>query len=169
MSLALALDILVPGALYSGSLTDDTQASYDALTWLDARPKPLYASVLATSDQVAKQDLKDFASMVRFTRQIGGYTYRGLTYDTDPVSVSSLNSVYVLALDNKAYGTQWKLANGTFVSLDANTIIAVYTAIIRFIEALFTAESSIGTAVDVGSITTTTQVTSTINSVPNVG
>ena len=169
MSLAIAIDILLPGALYTGSLTDDTQTSYDALTWLDSRPKPLYSVVVATMQQVIKDDLKTFASMQRYNRQVGGFTYRGLTFDTDPNSVSALNAVYVLAQANKSYGVQWKLSNGTFQSLDSQAIISTYQAIIRFIELLFTTESSIGAGVDVGSITTFNQITSQINNIANVG
>lgn len=169
MSLALALENILPGALYQGSLTDDTEAAYDALTWLDVRPKPLYVKVLAAAAQVAKADLKLFAAAERFNRQIGGYSYRGRAFDTDPDSVAAFTTIYTLAIANPSFSTSWKMSDGSFTPLDAQTIIATYNAIVRFTQALFSAEAVVGAAVDSGSMTTQTQVTTQINSVPNVG
>lgn len=45
IDVALALDRLVPGADYLGSLTAGTQAAYDALEWRDGRPKPSWAEI----------------------------------------------------------------------------------------------------------------------------
>jgi hypothetical protein len=169
MSLALALDAIVPGALYQGSLTDDTEAAYDSLIWLDVRPKPLYSKVVAAVAQILKADLKAFAAAERYNRQTAGYSYRGRTFDTDPDSVAAFNTIYVLAQANPSYSTSWKLSDGSFTPMDATTIISTYNAIVRFTQALFTAESVVSAAVDSGSMTTYTQVTTQINSVPNVG
>jgi hypothetical protein len=169
MSLALALEAVMPGALYQGSLTDDTEASYDALTWLDVRPKPLYSKVLTAAALVVKADLKLFAAAERYNRQTRGYTYRGRKFDTDPDSVAAFSTIYVLAQATPSYSVSWKLSDGSFTPMDANTIIATYNAIVRFTQALFTSESVISAAVDSGSMTTQAQVTTQINSVPNVG
>lgn len=45
MDVALNLHKIMPGAKYEGSLTDNTKASFDALRWLDARPKPSWKNV----------------------------------------------------------------------------------------------------------------------------
>lgn len=52
MDVSLALDALVPGAEYTGSLTDNTKAAYDALRWHDARKQPLWAKIKTTSAQI---------------------------------------------------------------------------------------------------------------------
>ena len=169
MSLAIALESILPGALYQGSLTDDTEVAYDALTWLDVRPKPLYAKVLAAAALVEKADLKAFAAAERYNRQTGGYSYRGRKFDTDPDSVAAFATIYALAVASPSYSTTWKMSDGTFTPLDATTIIATYNAIVRFTQSLFSAESIVSAAVDSGSMTTQTQVTTQINSVPNVG
>lgn len=44
---ALALDVLVPGAAYGGSLTANTKAAYDSIRWEDDRPKPSWTDVQA--------------------------------------------------------------------------------------------------------------------------
>ncbi|WP_027366926.1 hypothetical protein [Desulfocurvibacter africanus] len=45
MNVALALDALVPAAKYGGSLTSNTQESYNELRWEDERPKPTWAEI----------------------------------------------------------------------------------------------------------------------------
>lgn len=47
MDIAFILDILVPGAEYFGSLTENTQEAFDAITWVDVRAKPAWQDILA--------------------------------------------------------------------------------------------------------------------------
>lgn len=47
MDVAVALDRLVPGAAYGGSLTDNTREAFDALRWEDDRAKPSWSDVEA--------------------------------------------------------------------------------------------------------------------------
>lgn len=54
MDIALALDYLVPAAKYSGSLTANTQAAYDKITWTDSRPKPTWAQLTAVDLSAAR-------------------------------------------------------------------------------------------------------------------
>lgn len=52
MDYALLIEICCPAAKYRGSLTANTRAAYDAIVWLDERPKPTDAELAAA--QVAK-------------------------------------------------------------------------------------------------------------------
>lgn len=52
MDIALALDHLVPGANYRGSLTRNIEVAFDALEWLDGRAKPSWAEIV-TADPTA--------------------------------------------------------------------------------------------------------------------
>ena len=45
MDIAIALEALVPGANYFGSLSGGDQAAYDALDWRDEREKPAWADL----------------------------------------------------------------------------------------------------------------------------
>jgi hypothetical protein len=49
MDICLTLAHLVPMAEYSGSLTANTRASFDALLWRDARTKPTWAELNAAA------------------------------------------------------------------------------------------------------------------------
>lgn len=167
MTIAIALEAVLPGALYSGSLTADTAEAYAAIQWLDTRPKPSYEKVASVMPNVVKDNLKAYAAKLRFERQSGGYTYHGKKYDSDANSITSLTMAFSLAKANSSYNTKWKLADGSFIPLSAANIVGVYNAVTGFIQALFNAESVVAAAIDVGSITNQTQVISTINTVPN--
>jgi len=43
----MAIDHLVPRAIYGGSTNKNTQAAYNTLRWNDPRPKPTWPDVLA--------------------------------------------------------------------------------------------------------------------------
>ena len=165
--LASSIELLVPGAAYRGSLTANTQDAYDALIWEDARTKPLYNDVLVADAQVQKDRLKAYAADARWTRQTGGYTYHGVTYSTDFQSPAALSTAYAIATQNPQYSTKWKTMDGNFQSLNTQDIIGLVEGIQAFNDALFSAESQCSSQIDDGTITTQTQITSIINSVPN--
>ncbi len=165
--LAGALDYLVPAALYRGSLTANTQDAYEALTWLDPRPKPTYAQALEADSTVQKNILKAYAAQIRWERQVGGFTYHGTEYDTAFQSPTAFSTAYSMAQANPSYSTKWKAANGNFVVLTAQEIVGLVEAVQAFNDALFVAESSCVTGIDDGTITTEEQIASIINVVPN--
>jgi hypothetical protein len=167
MSLAIALENILPGALYLGSLTADTPEAYAAIQWLDTRPKPPYEAVAGATKDVVKETLKAYAAKMRYKRQKNGYTYRGKIYNTDANAVIALTSAFSLAKANSSYNTSWKLADGSFIPMSAANITGVYGAVTGFITALFNAEAVVSAAIDAGSITTQTQILSQINTVPN--
>jgi hypothetical protein len=167
MSLAIALETVMPGALYTGSLTADTPEAYAAIQWLDTRPKPPYEKVAAAVPDVKKDVLKAYAAKLRYKRQKGGYTFRGKQYNADVNAITALTAAFALAKANNSYNTQWKLADGTFIPMNAANVTGVYNAITGFIQALFTAEAVVSAAIDAGSVTNQTQVISVINTVPN--
>lgn len=167
MSLAIALEELLPGALYSGSLTEDTPEAYASITWLDTRPKPPFEALHGPKGNVIKAALKEYAAKLRYKRQRGGYTYRGQFYNADANSVAALTMAFSLAKHNPSYNTQWKMKNGTFRPMDAQNIIGTYGAVTGFVQSLFNAEAVVHAAIDAGSVTTKDQVYSAINQVPN--
>jgi hypothetical protein len=167
MSLAIALEELMPGALYRGSLTADTPEAYASIEWMDPRPKPPFEKVQAGTVSVIKDDLKAFASKLRYKRQRGGYTYRSNVYNADTNAITALTMAFTLAKANTSYNTSWKLANGKFLAMSSQNIVGVYTAITGFVQALFSAEAIVTQAIDAGSVTTKEQVLSAINTVPN--
>ena len=45
LDIATVLDILIPGADYRGSLTENTEVAYDSIVWGDVRPKPAWTEI----------------------------------------------------------------------------------------------------------------------------
>src|SRR5215831_9855975 len=106
--LYLALDYLVPQAQFYGSLTNNTQDSYDAIVWNDARAKPIWTDVLAADALVYQIHLKGRAADIRWQRQVGGFTYRAIKYDTDFQSPTAFVTAYARAQVDPNYSTKWK-------------------------------------------------------------
>lgn len=167
MTLAIALENVLPGALYSGSLTADTPEAYASIQWLDTRPKPPYESLIPAKGEVDKGVLKEYAAKLRYKRQRKGFTYRGQLYNSDANSITALTMAFSLAKHNTGYSTQWKMADGKFRSMDAQNIVGVYGAVTGFVQSLFNAEAVLSAAIDAGSVKTKDQVYSAINSVPS--
>jgi hypothetical protein len=55
MDIALALEKLIPGALYGGSVSLNTEAAYDSIRWEDERAKPTWAAIEAAGATVETQ------------------------------------------------------------------------------------------------------------------
>jgi hypothetical protein len=73
MDVAAALDRLVPGAVYFGSLTDNTPEAYAAIRWEDEREKPSWEALAAvviepplaeTLESIFLQGIQQLASVV---------------------------------------------------------------------------------------------------------
>ena len=64
MDIALAIEGIVPGALYNGTFVENTEEEYNNIEWLDAREKPAWDNVVskdaAIQLEIAKEDQKDF-------------------------------------------------------------------------------------------------------------
>lgn len=73
MDVAAALDFLVPGAIYYGSLTANTLEAYEAIRWEDEREKPTWEDLEAvviepplseTLENIFLQGIQALASVV---------------------------------------------------------------------------------------------------------
>lgn len=55
-----AIDLLVPGALFFGSMADNTEGSFNTIQWYDERPKPTWAEMqVASAEAEAAQRAED--------------------------------------------------------------------------------------------------------------
>lgn len=99
MDIALAIDKLVPAAVYSGSVTSNTEEDYEALLWLDPRPQPTWEELLTANNPTYKEELL------------------------------ALNMAYQASVDsfNRAFGLTY-LADGPTQEAKQNTIRAQYVA-----------------------------------------
>ena len=87
----------------------------------------------------------------RYRAEFGGFTEpnSGLFVRTDGRTRSLLTAAKLRAQADAAYVVEnWKTANGTFITLDAPTIIALESAVHDFIEAQFAKEADLSAQID---------------------
>jgi hypothetical protein len=111
-------------------------------------------------DQAA---LKSYAAAVRYRKETSSTTIGGITLLTDRESQTMIIGAVVAAMRDPSFVVRWKAADGSFIVLDAPTIIMIGTAMSAFIEACFSAEAHVAEQIDAGAITTIEQVDAAID------
>lgn len=79
-----------------------------------------------------------------------GTTYNGMTIATDDLSQQRITGAALAATIDNTITVQWKLDNGTFVVLDAATVIAIAQAVRAHVQACFDREAELLTALNAG-------------------
>lgn len=155
MDVALILDRLLPGALYRGSLTDNSEHAYGQLEWLDQRPKPGWPQIAAESSAADRAVLKAGAAARRWRVQQGG-TVSGLPTD-DASRAAVAQAIQSIDLGIVAEPVRWKTASG-FQSLTRAQLVAMAQAMAAHVQAAFDAEAAVGVEIDAGRIMTAAAV-----------
>lgn len=113
---------LVDGELFD--FTAEEQTAFEA------------ARVAAALDALASR---------RWQAEIGGITVPQVP--TDHTTRATLTAAYVKAKENPAYTVRWKAGPGVFVTLDADTIIAMADAVAAHVQACFDREDELSAAI----------------------
>jgi hypothetical protein len=79
----------------------------------------------------------------RWTIETGGITFAGLPIKTDEDTQRKITGAYVQATRNPSMTVKWKVAPATFMTLDADTIIAIGDAVTAHIQSAFDHESDL--------------------------
>ncbi|WP_454626972.1 DUF4376 domain-containing protein [Bradyrhizobium cenepequi] len=103
-------------------------------------------------------DLKTYAASVRYAKETGGVTIAGIQYPSDRETQAKMTAAVVFGQVQPSITFQWKVANGSFVELDAAGITAVAAQVGAHVQASFATESDVVSAIDAGTITTKGQV-----------
>jgi hypothetical protein len=104
--------------------------------------------------------LTAYAAFVRYAKETGGITVSGVAMPTDRETQTQLAGANSYVQATPSATIQWKLANGSFVSLSAAQISAIATAVAAHVQACFAAEATLVAGIAAGSITTKAQVDS---------
>jgi hypothetical protein len=113
-------------------------------------------------------NLTYYAASARYTRASGGIEVTGHVYNSDVVSRNTVNSAYNFAQLNPTQTVQWKLADGTFVTLDKAGIETLNASVSEFVQLCFTCESNTVDAINAGTITTRAEVDAAFAAISNV-
>jgi hypothetical protein len=97
-------------------------------------------AALPTLDELGAQKLAELAAL-RWERETGGTTVNGMPVATDAVSQTKYIGAVVGAQIDPNAVINWKMADGTFVSLDAQAITAVAMAVRAHVQTCFNNEA----------------------------
>jgi predicted transcriptional regulator len=89
----------------------------------------------------------------RFDAETRGMTISGMSVYTDRTTQMKLTAASVRADRDPAYTVDWKLTNNTFVTLNAEQLIAIGDAVGDYVQACYTRESVLLTALAGGTYT----------------
>ncbi len=106
----------------------------------------------------SKADLLAYAAAVRYAKEVGGTTVNGHAYLSDRETQAKLTAAVLLCQVNPSATIMWKLADGSFIDLDAAGMTAVASAVGAFVQACFATEASVSAAIAAGTTTTLAQV-----------
>jgi hypothetical protein len=112
----------------------------------------------AFANQFPAGSLQTYAAAKRYAKEVGGTTISGVAYPTDRATQAKLTSAALMAQINSTVTFNWKTADGSFVSLNAQGLLAVATAIGTFVQGCFSVESTVLGGINGGTITTLAQV-----------
>ena len=95
-----------------------------------------------------KEILRDHFAERRYDFEVGGIDVNGLAVRTDRFTVERIYQARFLAKEDAAFTTDWKLGNGTFMTIDAPTIIGLSDAVTAHLKEAFTKEKVANGSID---------------------
>ncbi|QVQ37789.1 DUF4376 domain-containing protein [Pseudochrobactrum algeriensis] len=107
-------------------------------------------------------DLVEHAAQKRWEKEVGGITLSGLVIYTDDRSKIMISGARVAAEADPNFTTQWKGADGTFVTLDAAMIVAISNAVSTHVLNCFALEAQVLAQIEAGTITTAAEIDAAI-------
>lgn len=103
-------------------------------------------------------DLIAYAAQKRWEKEVGGATVGGMAIHTDDRSKSLIMGARMAAEADPDFTTDWKAADGSFITIDAATIVAVSNAVLAHVANCFAIEAQVIDAIGIGTITTTSEI-----------
>ena len=116
-------------------------------------------------------DLAAYAAYVRYNLQTGGFIVTSLSpvpFNSDPVSINAINTAYDYALANGSAIFQWKMSDGSFITVNKAKITTMQNDATAFTQSCYTCESTTVASINGGTITTQAQVDAAFAAISNV-
>ena len=103
--------------------------------------------------------LLSWAAAIRKQKEAGGFDLAGMRIETDPESRAVLTAAYVQARQSPDFNiSNWKIADGVYVTLSNEAIIAAGDAVTAYVQACFDRNREIDELILSGAITTHEQI-----------
>jgi hypothetical protein len=96
----------------------------------------------------AKAFVRDHFASKRYDFEVDGIDVNGLAVRTDRFTVERIYQARFLAKEDASFTTDWKLGDGTFLTIDATAIIGISDAVTAHLKGAFTREKTANTSID---------------------
>ena len=117
------------------------------------------AWVLVEAAEIARAALRARASAARWARETSGVTVGGAHIPTDQRTQMVLAGAFARAVADESYAIpNWKLPDGSYVSLSNPEIRAIATSVADHIQGCFDLNAEVDAAIEAGEITTAAEV-----------
>lgn len=105
----------------------------------------------------AKTFHKKHISKRRRSHEFSGIVVDGTNIRTDDHTISRIYQARILAKEDPTFTTEWKMGDGTFSTLDADTIISIADAITQHLKDSFAKEKNLNDQIDAATTITDLQ------------
>jgi hypothetical protein len=116
-------------------------------------------------------DLIAYVAYVRFNKVASGIVVTSISpvrFLTDIAAINDINCAYDYSQANASQVFQWKMSDGSFVTLDKVKLGKVHNSVMPYVQSCFACEQSTTASINSGSITTQAQVNSAFAAISNV-
>jgi len=103
-------------------------------------------------------DLPAYAAQKRWEKENGGINIGGAQIATDDRSKVMISGARVAAENDPNFSTEWKAADGSFVTVNAAMIVAISDAMLAHVSNCFALEAQVLAQIEAGTITTTEEI-----------
>ena len=105
----------------------------------------------------AKEYARGYFAQKRYDFEVGGINVNGIDVRTDRLTVDRIYQARFLASEDNTFTTDWKLGDGTFLTIDAATITAISDGVTTHIKDSFAREKAANDSITAA--TTTQELT----------
>ena len=117
-----------------------------------------YVHTVEDARSLTLQELYAYNADKRWQAETGGFMFHGMMVSTDDRSKTMLIGARIKADSDPQFATRWKAKDGSFITLDATTVIAISDAVLAHVDACFTKEAAIMLDIDGAAITSYEQI-----------
>lgn len=132
----------------------------------DKGPTEAYRAWLAAGGKLGDStpDLVAYAAAARYAKETAGITVGTAPIATDRASQALITGMWAAAQITPSISVAFKASTG-FVTINAQQVEKIATAVAAHVQACFTAEAQVDAAITAGTITTTKQIDDTFSTV----
>ncbi len=152
-----SLDGFVPGPGLLAVDATGQEAAYAGCTWTaqDGFVEPVTPAPDPTE---VKAQLTAYAADKRWRAETGGMTVGGMPIATDDRSKQMIIGARIAADADANWSTPWVAADGSIVTVDAATMIAISNAVLAHVGACFAIYAEVKADIEAGTVTTTAEI-----------